>query len=282
MSDSYGLITSTIPFSLVDGPGNRFVIFLQGCNFDCLACHNPHTIHVCHHCGECVRACASGALTFDGRTVHYDAERCSHCDDCLRACSYRSTPKAGSRSLASLLAEIRSVAPFLSGVTVSGGEATQQAEFVRALFEALGADPDLARLTRFIDSNGAASRATWERLGPHFEGAMIDLKAFADDLHLRLTGASRDPVRASIEYLAGSGKLYEVRLLLIPGVNDHDLAATARYLYRIDPRLRVKVIGFRRHGTRSAAHAWNEPDGSQLAAYAAELRAVGLTRIEVV
>ena len=39
-----GLVASTIAFSNVDGPGNRFVVFLQGCNFDCVACHNPQTI----------------------------------------------------------------------------------------------------------------------------------------------------------------------------------------------------------------------------------------------
>ena len=39
-----GFVADTITFSSVDGPGNRFVVFLQGCNFDCVACHNPQTI----------------------------------------------------------------------------------------------------------------------------------------------------------------------------------------------------------------------------------------------
>ena len=41
---TYGLVADTIPFRNVDGPGNRFAVFLQGCNLDCLACHNPHTM----------------------------------------------------------------------------------------------------------------------------------------------------------------------------------------------------------------------------------------------
>lgn len=37
-------IARIINFSPVDGPGNRMVVFLQGCNFNCLYCHNPETI----------------------------------------------------------------------------------------------------------------------------------------------------------------------------------------------------------------------------------------------
>lgn len=39
-----GKINKLIPFSSVDGPGNRFAIFMQGCNFNCGYCHNPETI----------------------------------------------------------------------------------------------------------------------------------------------------------------------------------------------------------------------------------------------
>jgi len=39
-----GIVHKIIPFSAVDGPGNRTGVFLQGCNFDCKYCHNPETI----------------------------------------------------------------------------------------------------------------------------------------------------------------------------------------------------------------------------------------------
>ena len=39
-----GRIAGLLPFSAVDGPGNRSVVFLQGCNIRCRYCHNPETI----------------------------------------------------------------------------------------------------------------------------------------------------------------------------------------------------------------------------------------------
>ncbi len=202
-------LADVIPFSWVDGPGNRFVVFTQGCPFDCLACHNPETI----------------------------APR---------------GPDTRDSTVGELVDRIRPVEPYLAGVTVSGGEATAQWQFVRDLFAELHADPELGRLTTYVDTNGHALPRVWDELLPVTDGFMVDLKALDPDVHHRLTGRGNELVLDSIRYLHERGRLYEVRLLLVPGFNDSpaQLARTADWLADLGPELRVVVAGFRRHGVR--------------------------------
>jgi pyruvate formate lyase activating enzyme len=226
VSDAPALLSDTIEFSAVDGPGNRFVVFLQGCNFDCQACHNPQTIA-------------------------------------------DTNPQARQTSVSTLIEEIRPRAPFLSGVTVSGGEPTRQPSFVADLFATIRADAELCHLTTFVDSNGSAPPSVWDDLMPVLDGAMIDLKAFDPEVHEQITGQPNMAVLTSIRHLAAHDRLYEVRLLLVPGVNDDPgvLADTAAWLGAVCPGTRLKLIGFRPHGVRAPLHETPAATSEQMESY---------------
>jgi pyruvate-formate lyase-activating enzyme len=231
-------IVKTIPFSWVDGPGNRFVIFTQGCNFNCIACHNPQTI-----------------------PLH--------------------TSRAVDRDVESLLAEIRTAMPFISGVTISGGEATLHSEFILDLFSRMHDDPELETLTRYIDSNGSASIELWRKLIQVTDGVMLDLKVLDDEKHIALTEHSNAEVLESIKYLAENGSLHEVRLLLIPGINDSDeeLEATAKWLMEVDPNMQVRINAFSNHGVRALARDWQPAESDKMADYFALLTSFGVRNL---
>jgi pyruvate formate lyase activating enzyme len=236
MNSTRALVADVIPSSCVDGPGNRYVLFLQGCSFNCLACQNPQTIG----------------------THSTETTRWSTVDD--------------------VLADIEAVAPFLSGVTVSGGEATLQWEFLVELFGRMRATPATARLTRLVDSNGDAEPMIWIRLAPVMEGAMIDLKALDADVHHLLTGHANDRVLAALHQLDQLDRLAEVRLLLVPGVNDSpdQLARTARFLSTLRSRPTVAVLGFRHEGTRAVARQFRAATDDDITRATSELVAAGL------
>lgn len=283
MKKTRGLVSKIIRFSAVDGPGNRLVMFLQGCNFRCINCHNPHTIGQCTACGQCIATCPAGALklekapeteptsmggeSFETIQIHFTEAICQGCDRCLAVCSASSNPRTRWMEVTEVQELIRQVSPFLSGITVSGGEATLQLAFLRELFQAVKADPVLKGLTTFLDSNGTLSLAGWNELLPVMDGAMIDLKALDPAIHQQLTGTDNTRVLQSIPYLFRHNRLYEVRLLIIPGYNAEleQAYATASYLAEVCPTTRIRLIPFRIHGVKSVYQHIQPPTAELMA-----------------
>ncbi|EKO3557594.1 4Fe-4S cluster-binding domain-containing protein [Vibrio metschnikovii] len=232
-----GQVARLLPYSVVDGPGNRLVFFLQGCNYRCPACHNPQTIA---RCSEDSQAMA----VFDA------------------------------------VEQIRQRRHFITGITLSGGEASLQIKFVRELFKAVKTTPELSSLTCLLDSNGSLSLKHWQSLLPWMDGAMIDLKAWHERCHYQLTGHSNVPVKRSLHFLAEHGKLSEVRLLLIPDKTDYDLysESLAQYLNQLQQLQSAKgaafqprVNAFANHGVSGIAKSWSAATPEQVSRLMAKL-----------
>ncbi|WP_025820382.1 YjjW family glycine radical enzyme activase [Shewanella marina] len=259
MNSIIGKINKIIHFSVVDGPGSRLVIFLQGCNYNCINCHNPHTINHCNSCQECVVTCPPSALqTIDEQQPpKYSTDICIGCDTCISLCPINSDPRISEISVTEMLTEISKYASFIEGITVSGGEATLQFKFVKSLFEAIKQDTHLSHLSCFIDTNGSLQVDKWRQLIDVTDGVMVDLKAWDQQVHLKLTGKSNHKVKETIKYLAKHNKLYEVRLLEIPTVTDYLLRIDemASWLHQHASGVKIRINGFRHHGVTGKALA---------------------------
>ncbi|TMX08732.1 radical SAM protein [Aeromonas salmonicida subsp. achromogenes] len=195
--------------------------------------------------------------------MRWQAALCTDCDRCIDGCPRHASPKTSQISVAEVLALLRRYGPLLTGITVSGGEATTQLPFVIALFTAIRQAQDLSHLTCLLDSNGSLAETGWQRLLPVLDGAMIDLKGWRDSVHHSLTGVGRERV------LASHGKLAELRLLHVPGRSDFLDAdgkletGLASFLQNLGP-VPIRLNGFRQHGVRGVATSWPEAGRDEL------------------
>ncbi|RTR38102.1 YjjW family glycine radical enzyme activase [Shewanella canadensis] len=278
-------VSQIINFSCVDGPGSRLVIFLQGCNYNCKNCHNPHTIDMCDSCGDCIAHCPTQALTMesnDGKDViRWDSDLCSECDTCLTVCPNQSTPKTREYSVAQMLEVIQQHGSFISGITISGGEATLQLHFIIALFKAIKSSDDLQHLSCMIDSNGSLNETGWQKLLPYMDGAMIDLKSWQQETHRYITGRDNHRVFRSLNLLSQHSKLYEVRLLQIPEVTDFEseMDALAVFLTQLPPTTRIKLNAFQHHGVTGEALAWQTCSEESIERLASQLTERGVKQL---
>lgn len=250
MAEKSAVVNKIIPFSSVDGPGNRTAVFLQGCNYSCLYCHNPETIRLCTQCGRCIKACPSGALSWERERVYYNRELCTGCDTCLQVCENLSSPKTREMSVAEVTAAIQSNMPYIRGITISGGECTCQKEFVQELLTAV---KELG-LSCYLDSNGSLDFAKEPELLAVTDKVMLDVKAFDADEHKRITGADPEIVKRNLLFLAEQDKLYEVRTVIVPNLFDvwQTIREVSAILQHRDVRrdIRYKLITYRSMGVR--------------------------------
>ena len=230
MEELTAVVNKIIPFSNVDGPGNRLVIFFQGCNLHCVYCHNSETINICNNCGECVSGCPAESLTHGDRylepfgpggqvpctKVTFDPSKCIECDQCIRTCHYNSSPKTCMYTPAEIMKEIESYKLFIRGITVSGGEPTLQAPFITELFKLVKP----LGLSCFVDTNVVFDIESKEikDLIEVTDKFMIDIKTVGETEVI--CGAKFDNHLENLRKLLKIDKVYEVRTVLIKSFMD--------------------------------------------------------------
>ena len=175
-----GFIHSTESFGTVDGPGVRFVVFLQGCPMRCKYCHNPDTWKM-----------NAGSL----------------------------------RSAQSLIREYERNASFYTrgGITVTGGEALMQIDFLLELFR-LAKEKNIHTCldTSGITYHPGASSYN-EKLDALMEVTdlvMLDIKHIDPQGHKDLTGHDNAGILAFARYLEEKNVPVWIRHVVVPGITD--------------------------------------------------------------
>lgn len=272
-------ISGIIKSSVIDGPGNRMVIFFQACNLNCIYCHNSHTIGLCNYCGICADACPTQSLAIDKekKQIIHNETTCTHCDTCLKVCPENSSPFYKSMSVDDLVSEILEIKDFISGITVSGGEVMLQAEFLKQLFISIKNHPELKELSILIDSNGNVDQNKWETVMDWVDGFMIDLKAYSPNIHRQITGFTNEKTLNSIHYLNLKGKLKELRFVLVPTYNDSDeeIEKITDLMKKLSPEVKKVLIKMRKHGIREKYNFLNEPSQDEMEAVLNKLEIAG-------
>ena len=277
------IVNKIIPFSSVDGPGNRTAVFFQGCNINCRYCHNPETRGMCIHCGACVKQCPEGALEVsDEGKVIYHPEKCVQCDTCIHICPHDSSPRTAVMTPEEVYAKVKKQIPFIRGLTVSGGECMLRPDFLEALFRLAKKDG----LNTMIDSNGTIPLWEYESLLEVTDGVMLDIKAFKNEDHVRITDEKNEIVLKNAVYLAENKKLYEVRAVIVPDLYDTEdsIRQMGEFLapYLETNEFRIKLIAYRPMGVREEYAHYQVPGQTYLEELAEILKTYGFKDIVII
>ena len=207
-----GIVHSTESFGSVDGPGVRFIVFLQGCQMRCQFCHNPDT----------------WSLSSDSSFEAAPEELLS------QAMRYRSYWKNG------------------GGITVSGGEPLLQIDFLTEFFRLAkenGVHTTLdtsgnpfTRSQPFFDK--------FQKLMAYTDLVLLDVKHIDSLEHKKLTGCENENILDLAQYLSEIAKPVWIRHVLVPGRNDSDeyLTRLDAFLKKLRNIERMEILPYHTFG----------------------------------
>ncbi len=212
-----GRINSIETFGAVDGPGVRYIVFLQGCRMRCKYCHNPETWG---DTGEGVYT-ESPEETFE------------------KAWRYHNYWKNG------------------GGITVSGGESMLQMEYVTELFRLAKEKNVHTALDTSGQpfSEDPVVLEKFDRLMKVTDLFILDIKQIDRKKHKELTGWVNDNILDLAIYLAVHRQKMWIRHVLVPGITTGEedlrrLRSFIDHLREIDPDCvdRVEVLPYHTMG----------------------------------
>jgi len=193
-------------------PPESYTVFMGGCNYKCLNCQNWS-----------ISQYPDNAMTLRGWVA---PEKLA--EECISQL-YSSFGK--------LMGADR--------IFFSGGEATIHLPYIEKVVEEARKIKPGTKIN--FDTNGYMTEKSLERVLRFTTSITYDLKAYHDEVHLALTGASVKPVLRNAEYIGkyAKDKLWEYRILVVPGINLEDIKPLTDFIARIDPALPVCFLAFR-------------------------------------
>ncbi|MCI5568364.1 MAG: pyruvate formate-lyase-activating protein [Lachnospiraceae bacterium] len=204
--ETRGFIHSTDSFGSVDGPGVRFVIFLQGCNMRCRYCHNPDT-WMFPNDEDC------------------DVKKITPSELIKQALRYKNYWGRD------------------GGITVSGGEPLLQIDFLNELFSIAKENGISAVLDTagqpFTREEPFFSK--FKELMKNTDLVMLDIKHIDPEKHKALTGHSNENILDMAEYLNEIKKPVWIRHVLVPGLTD-DTESLTGVRYFLDTLSNVEKV----------------------------------------